>query len=206
MRLTDYNASLPRSFTHQRELARHEELALLLAACGRGDAASFERLHKLVAPRLLRFTLRMHTPYEFAEDVVQESLIAIWRQSAHYDADLSSPMTWMIAIARNKAYDAFRANRVRFCASEDACEEQDNEDASAPSPCSFVEQQQTSTEIRRCLGRLMADRRVAIELAYLQDLTHQEVALQLGKPLGTVKTWIRRGMEDMRREMRLALF
>lgn len=201
MRLIACNASLPRSSSHSRELARHDQLAQLLIASGRGDPDAFAHLHKLVAPRLLRFTLRMHAPYEFAEDVVQETLIAIWRQCATYDARLSSPMTWMIAIARNKAFDAFRANRVRFNASDEVCHEQDNEDANAPSPCSDLERKQASAQIRRSLGKLMAEQRGAIEMAYLQELTHLEVALQCGKPLGTIKTWIRRGMEDMRHQM-----
>lgn len=201
MRLTACSASLPRSRAAVRELPRQDQLVQLLTASGRGDAAAFARLHKLVAPRLLRFTLRMHAPYEFAEDVVQESLIAIWRQSATYDPDLASPMTWMVAITRNKAFDAFRANRVRFNASEDVCVEQDNEDATAPSPCCGVEQRQAFDEIRRCLGKLVAEQRGVIEMAYLQELTHVEVAAECGKPLGTIKTWIRRGMDDMRRHM-----
>lgn len=201
MRLTTANASLPRAFAPIALRGSDDELSLLLLQCGRGDDLAFRRLHQLVVPRLMRFALQLRTRHDFAEDVLQESMIAIWRQSASYNPGLASPMTWMITIVRHKAFDAFRASKIRFGASDEPGADDESADESAPSPCMSLELLQSTADIKRCLARLVAMQRVAIELAYLHEMTHHEVALVLGKPLGTVKTWIRRGVIELRREM-----
>lgn len=201
MRLNTYNASLPRAFAPIAVRARTDELSLLLSECGRGDAISFRCLHRLVAPRLMRYALQLRMTREFAEDVVQESMIAIWRQSASYNPVLASPMTWMIAIVRNKAFDAFRASRVRSCPADASLSGAMEEDDCEPPPCKWLEMRQSTAQMARCLACLRPAQREAIELAFLQELTHHEVAAFLGEPLGTVKTWIRRGMVDLRRHM-----
>ncbi len=111
-------------------------------------------------------------------------------------------MTWMLAIVRHKATDAYRAHRVRLSACDDSGLDEDAAWDSAPSPCVQMELQQASQQLRRCMATLVEPRRAAIELAFLHGLTHDEVASRLDKPLGTVKTWIRRGVVDLRRQMR----
>jgi RNA polymerase sigma-70 factor, ECF subfamily len=177
------------------------ELAALLMACGSGDSHSFARLHNLVTPRLRRCVTRLTNQYDMVDDIVQESLIAIWRQASTYEPHYASPMTWMSAIVRHKTFDHFRAQRVRASADDSFFVDSIDDENIAYSPCSLIESRQRAAEVARCLQQLLAAQREAIELAYMQDMTHEEVAEKMRKPLGTVKTWIRRGVLDLRRQM-----
>ncbi|QYF92233.1 RNA polymerase sigma factor [Massilia sp. PAMC28688] len=177
------------------------ELAALLAACARADPRAFAQLYTLVAPRLRRCVMRLTSQHDIVDDIVQESLIAIWRQAHTYEFHHASPMTWMSAIVRHKTFDHFRAQRVRANADDHFFFDCTHEENIAHSPCSLLESRQRTSEVARCLHQLLATQRQAIELAYMQELTHEEVAAKLQKPLGTVKTWIRRGVLDLRRQM-----
>ena len=177
------------------------ELVALLTRCGAGDTVAFARLHQLVTPRLRRYALRLTTQHDIVDDIVQESLIAIWRQAATYEPRCASAMTWMSAIVRHKTFDHFRAQRVRTDADHGFFADRLHEERTACSPCSTLETRQRAAEIARCMQQLLESQRRAIELAYMHDLTHEEVASQMQKPLGTIKTWIRRGVIDLRRQM-----
>lgn len=175
------------------------DLAALLLACGAGNTRAFASLHQRVRPELRRHALRLTLRSDIADDIVQESMIAIWRQSASFDPGLSSPMTWMFAIVRHKTFDHFRAlrTRARLHASwADACA---LDPESAESPCSALESRQRSGQLVHSIDQMFAEQRLALRLVYLHELTHAEAASQMGKPLGSVKTWVRRGMLDLRR-------
>lgn len=177
------------------------QLVDLLIHCGTGDTFAFSRLHQLVTPRLRRYAMRLTSEHDMVDDIVQESLIAIWRQAATYDPRCAGAMTWMSAIVRHKTFDHFRAQRVRTDADHGFFADALHEEATACSPCSMIEVRQRAAEIARCMQQLLDAQRHAIELAYMHDLTHEEVAKEMQKPLGTVKTWIRRGVIDLRRQM-----
>ena len=153
----------------------------------------------------MSFAWRIVKSRDAAEDVLQESFIAIWRDAARFDGARSAPMTWMMTIVRNKAIDFLRANiqreRLTDVSQYDlpgACP-----DPSA-GPCEIVELEQRSRQIRDGLTTLSTLPRQAIELAFYHDMTHGEVALQMTIPLGTVKTWIRRGCLQIRTQMERA--
>ncbi len=177
------------------------DLASLLTECGLGDTAALARLHRLVTPRLRRYAMRLTSQHDIVDDIVQESIIAIWRQAATYEPRFAGPMTWMSAIVRHKTFDHFRAQRVRTEADCGFFADSQYWETVASSPCSAIETRQRADEIALCMQRLHEVRRTAIELAYMQDLTHEEVAEKMAKPLGTIKTWIRRGVLDLRRQM-----
>lgn len=180
---------------------QRSELSAVLHDCGAGNAAAFIRLHKLVAMRLRRYAMRLTNQHDIVDDIVQESLLAIWRQAAGYEAHLASPMTWMCAIVRHKMFDHFRSQRVRVNADDNFFVDTMYDDNMVNSPCSMLESRQRADEVGRCMQQLLSVQRLAIELAYMHDLTHEEVANKMQKPLGTVKTWIRRGVLDLRRQM-----
>lgn len=182
------------------------ELVGLLTRCGTGDTFAFARLHQLVTPRLRRYAMRLTSQHDTVDDIVQETLIAIWRQAATYDPRCASAMTWMSAIVRHKTFDHFRAQRVRTDADHGFFADGLHEESTACSPCSMIEMRQRAAEIARCMQHLLDAQRHAIELAYMHDLTHEEVAKHMQKPLGTIKTWIRRGVIDLRRQMSAGVF
>lgn len=176
-------------------------LANLLLQCGAGTTNAFSQLHRLAAPGLRRYASRLTSQQDIIDDIVQDSMIAIWRQAASYAPQLAGPMTWMHAIVRHKTFDYFRAQRVRQSADTHFVTDRMHDEVTTGSPCSLIEMRQRSDEIARCLDQLIDAQRLAIELAYMQDLTHEEVAQTMQRPLGTVKTWIRRGVLDLRRQM-----
>jgi RNA polymerase sigma factor (sigma-70 family) len=182
----------------QSQVQNDVELAALLAATALGDQAAFVRLHRIATPRLFGWAHRFRSQRDSADDIVQESLIAIWRQAGHYDGALGSPLSWMAAIVRHKAVDAFRRGHcsARSIALRD-CSWFDGT-ATARSPCDAIELRQGSAALLRRMGRLAGAQRSAIAMVYLSEPSHAEAALQLGVPLGTVKTWVRRGLVSLR--------
>lgn len=185
-------------------MTQDDHLCELLWESGTGNIAAFAHLHRIVLPRLRRYATRLAPRGDLADDIVQESMMAIWRQAASFDVHHAGPMTWMMAIVRHKAYDHFRAYRVRMDADLSYARERMHDDMLMLSPCSLLEERQRAAELARCLARLLDARRWAIELAYMQELTHEEVAASMSKPLGTIKSWIRRGMLDLRRHIATA--
>lgn len=179
--------------------AHPDKLHDLLRRVSDGDSAAFRDLHASSARRLLPFALRIVRSRDLAEEVLQESFIAIWRDAARFDGARSAPMTWMITIVRNKAIDYVRANALR-----ERMTDADLYDASAgfldPSagPCELVELGQRRRDIEVGLTLLEIRAREAIELAFFEELSHGEVASRMTIPLGTVKTWIRRGCKQIR--------
>ena len=172
---------------------------LLLRQIALGDGHALRRLHEQTARRLLPFALRIVGSRDVADEVLQESFIAIWRDALRYDCTRAAPMTWMIAIVRNKAIDSLRANALRerltdHDALPNCCDP-------ALGPCEIAELGQRARLVRDGLRRLDAMPRRAIELAYFEDLTHGEVARRMIIPLGSAKTLIRRGCLQMRRQL-----
>lgn len=176
-------------------------LADLLCRAGQGDAAAFRRLHGLVGGILSAYALRFVRKQELAEEVIQESLIAIWREAARFNPALSAPLTWMTRIVRNKAIDFIRAADTRQSEFDEAVFLAVHDPAIGP--CEILEMREQNLRIRRGLAKLDGRQREAIELAFFQDMSHIEVAQAMTIPLGTVKTWIRRGCQQLRRDMTL---
>ncbi len=175
--------------------AHPDPLLALLRRAGAGDEAAFHALHCVAAKRLLAFAARIVTSKDAAEDVLQESFIAIWRDAARFDGARAAPMTWMMTIVRNKAIDWLRANALREgLAGGDGVEPPDP----SAGPCEMAERDQRSRQVQAGLTLLAALPRQAIELAFFHEMTHQQVAAEMTIPLGTVKTWIRRGCRQMR--------
>ncbi len=166
---------------------------------GSGERAAFRDLHGLSYRRLLPFAKRIVKSKDIAEEVLQESFIAIWRDAGRFDIARAAPMTWMITIVRNKAIDSLRANALRERLTDSAPHDLTPPGLDpAAGPCEAAELAQRSRQIRHGLSMLAIRPRQAIELAYFQDMTHDEVALEMTIPLGTVKTWIRRGCQQIR--------
>ena len=177
-----------------------DPLETLLGRVAIGDRQALRAVYELSAAKLFGLALRITGKRDLAEDVVQESFVSIWHHACDYRPQLAAPMTWMTTIVRNRALDALRrtaAARLASATPLDDAPESDLADATA-GPAELAQASQQARALNRCLQRLEHGQRQAIVLAYLQDMSHSELAERMHAPLGTVKSWIRRGLERLR--------
>lgn len=176
------------------------QLKTWLAATARKDGDAFRQLYDATSSKLFGFALRILVKRELAEEVLQESFVSIWNNAASYQAGLAAPMTWMTTIVRNKAYDALRRidGAVEIDADNFDKEVMDALESVDPTPIEALQISDESKALARCFAKLESLHRQAIALAFYHDLSHSEVAEQLALPIGTVKTWVRRGLEKLR--------
>ncbi|WP_421525568.1 RNA polymerase sigma factor [Pseudomonas yamanorum] len=172
-----------------------DQLRQLLAQCSLGNRQAFETLYRSVAPRLHGVALRFMGRPDLAEDVLQESFVRIWFNASRYEAHLSAPLTWMINITRNLAIDQLRKHREQPLADG----QQDAMADESPSAHELLDSEREAHALNRCLDSLEGMQRQSITVAYFQGLSCSELADHLAAPLGSVKSWIRRGMERLRR-------
>ncbi|MCM2364036.1 sigma-70 family RNA polymerase sigma factor [Pseudomonas sp. SR18] len=172
-----------------------DPLRPLLAQCALGNRQAFETLYRTVSPRLHGVAMRFMGRQDLAEEVLQEAFIRIWYNASRYEAHLAAPMTWMINITRNLAIDQLRKRREQPLADgqEDALLDE------SPSAHDLLDSERDARALNRCLDTLDGMQRQSITAAYFQGLSCSELAEHLAAPLGSVKSWIRRGMERLRR-------
>jgi RNA polymerase sigma-70 factor (ECF subfamily) len=183
------------------------ELATLLSRVALGDRVAFDTLYRNTSAHLLGVILRIQSNRAQAEDVLQEVYINVWRAAQSFNPALSQPTTWLVSIARHRAIDSLRRKQtdVQTISSTVAGPDEDTDHDlldqiadTAPGP---QEQLETATQVRaleHCMGGLSAEQKSSLALAYYQGLSHAEVADHMGQPLGTVKSWVRRGMQALK--------
>ena len=161
---------------------------------------AFRALYDLTAAKLFGLALRVVRNRDWAEDVLQEAFLHAWRVADTYRSTLSPPLAWLGMIVRSRALDFLRRrNSERADAAleiDGAIEETVAGDA--PNPMDTHQASEAAWALHECLRKLEARQREVVSLAYLRDLSHSELATQLKLPLGTVKTWIRRGLDQLR--------
>ncbi len=183
-------------------------LQTLIVQASEGDHAAFSLIYARTHTHLFGVAIRILGQGQAAEDALQEAFVSIWKNVGHYRSEMGGqviqPMTWLIAIVRNKALDAFRARARRresaFTEPDDIDDADDLQASSnqAPSAMQLFEQATDSLRIGACMQALDGSHRQSLALAYYQGLSHAEVAAQTGAPLGSVKAWIRRGLDKLR--------
>lgn len=171
--------------------------AQLLARCALGDERALERLYRLTAPRLFALAMRLLKRRDWAEDVLQDCFLAVWRHAGDYRSERGEALAWMAAILRNRALDWLR--RAEVPTPDDGMDALELQSDENPGPEEQTLSSAAARALEECLARLHSRQRQAIAFAYYQGLTHEELAQRLGEPLGTIKTWIRRGLEQLRR-------
>lgn len=179
-------------------------LLLRTAARDEGSAEAFERLYKACAPVLFGVAKHVLGRSELAEEVLHDSFAKIWQAADTFDSLATQPVAWMVAIVRNRAIDTRSSHDVSRVESyhEGALEHPDGtldrlfewgEGAEETE-----DKRRAFRRLRECLAGLQAVERQALVLAYDRCLSHAELAAHFSKPLGTVKSWIRRGMFNLR--------
>ena len=176
------------------------QLIVLLDRIGQQDEAALKALYDQCAPKLLGLALRVVRQREWAEDVLQEAFLTVWRSAGDYRASLSPPLAWLGLIVRSRGLDLLRrraADRSHVTQELDDVLT-DTLEGDSPNPMDTAQASEQAWALHQCLGRLDNKQREVVSLAYVRDLSHSELAEQLSLPLGTVKTWIRRGLDQLR--------
>ncbi len=171
------------------------QLPDLLARCASADGAALERLYELISPTLFACLLRMLRRPSIAEEVLQDVFVTIWQRAEQFRADRGRPMPWLIAIARYQAIDLLRRERGAPTLVADM-------PMPVPEPAvpdeNILLARPNVALLERCLGLLSMQQRRCVELAFVGGNSHERIAQLTGSPLGTVKSWIRRGLQSLR--------
>ncbi len=180
--------------------ARSQRLAEALARTALGDRAAFRHVYDQTRAHLFGVILRIQTDRSRAEDVLQEVYVNVWRAASGFDAAKAQPLTWLTAIARNRAIDSLR--RIQAApATVSLSPDDDDEDApmhdiasTDDEPLQLLQRAGQARAVAGCIGELAAPQQQSLALAFYQGLSHAEVAEQMAQPLGTVKSWVRRAL------------
>jgi RNA polymerase sigma-70 factor, ECF subfamily len=171
------------------------ELVWLLSAVAKGDQSAFEKLYAATRAKLYGVVLRILRRADLADEVMQDTYLRIWRNAGDFDPSIATPITWMVAIARNRALDLVRKKREASLEDEPEAMEMASED---PSPLARHEMTEELRRLLACLGDLEAERRRLVLLAYYSGWSREQLAAKLDTPVNTVKTWLRRSLIQIR--------
>ena len=181
---------------------RGAQLAALLARTALGDQRAFAELYRQTGAHLYAVAVRIVRNGSLAEEILQEAFVSVWHHAGAYEAAKSQPITWLVSIVRNRCLDLLRKREVDTVTLSGA----NDEDAASfdipsegPTPVDLLLAGADARAVRTCVDGLDPGPRQAIALAFFQGLSHGELAAHLREPLGTVKSWVRRGLEKLRR-------
>lgn len=165
----------------------------LLTLVAKGDREAFRSLYRSTAPLLHAVCLRILRDRMSAQDVLQEAYVRIWQNARSFDPDRGAAMAWLVTITRRLAINEIRRRKSAPTAMEEVADQVElvaaEHSTGGPS---------ASPKLVRCLQRLNEDHRKALLLAYVHGFSHHELAERLKRPLGTVKSWVRRGLLALR--------
>src|SRR5271167_650623 len=171
------------------------ELVWLLGAVAQGDEAAFERLYAATRAKLYGVLLRILGRPALAEEVMQETYLKVWKMAAQFDPAIASPITWMVAMARNRAIDIVRKRGdVSIEEEPEALEVA----AEAPPPLARREMNEELKRLLACLGKLDPEKQRIVLLAYYSGWSRDQLAQKLDIPVNTIKTWLRRSLLEIR--------
>jgi RNA polymerase sigma-70 factor (ECF subfamily) len=173
--------------------AHADDTALLLQRCAGGDRRAFRTLYDRWGSRLHGITLRITRQSSLAADATQEAFVQIWQQAYRFDPSRGSAEAFLVSLARYRALDLVRRQSREVPGYEPAEREDET-----PDVLSRLVATAEGAALHRCLDRLDAERRRLVVLAFVEGLSHSELAERLLVPLGTVKSWIRRSLLSLR--------
>ena len=180
-----------------KQLERNARLMELLARTALVDQRAFAELYRMTSAHLYAVALRILRDAGAAEEVLQESFVNVWHHAGSYVAAKSQPLTWLTSIVRNRCLDQLRRREVETVTMDDE-EEGLAIAAEDPTPLEMLLSSADARAVGACVEALEQGQKQAIALAFFQGLSHSELAHHLREPLGTVKSWIRRGLERLR--------
>jgi RNA polymerase sigma factor (sigma-70 family) len=175
--------------------AERDELNLLLQQAGRNDQKAFAELYKRTSSKLFGVCLRMLRDRAEAEEVLQETYTTVWRRAASFDVAKASAITWLVTLSRNKAIDRLRQHREELM--DDPARMEDTAD-DQPTPAADAETSQEYGRLQNCLDELEPQQQSSVREAFFTGATYNELATRSKVPLGTMKSWIRRSLMQLR--------
>ena len=161
------------------------------------DRGGWPRLYDATAPQLLGVIHRLVRRRDLAEEILHDVFLRVWERAASYAPERGAAMAWLVSVARHAALDTLR-RRQREVALDEVPGYGDTEDPD-PDPYQRMIRTAEGRALAECLDQLETEQRYCIVLAYHEGLTHEELAARLARPLGTVKSWVRRGLQRLRR-------
>ena len=167
-----------------------QEIADLIARCALRDRAAFRSLYERTSAKLFGVTLRILRNRSEAEEAIQEVYVKVWQRADRYVPGNTSPISWLVAVARNHSLDILRARRPQSDDIDAALEIPD----SGPSPEQATQDSEEKSRIEHCLATLEPDRADAVRGAYLDGYSYEELAERHAVPLNTMRTWLRRSL------------
>lgn len=178
----------------ESEVTREE----LIARCANGEHAALRELYDRTAPQLFGVLTRILMREDLAQEALQDVFVRVWRNAASFRASKGSAFTWMISIARYRALD-IRRNRSHEVSIGDATDDLAMDaEISNTDPVEATQLDADVQRLRNCLDELSVMQRNSVSLAYLNGLTHPEISTVLDAPIGTVKSWVRRGLASLK--------
>jgi RNA polymerase sigma-70 factor, ECF subfamily len=171
------------------------ELVWLLGAVAKGDEAAFERLYSATRAKLYGVLLRILGRPALADEVMQETYFKVWKMADQFDPQVASPITWMVAMARNRAIDIVRKRGDLSIEDEPEALEVA---AETPAPLARREMAEELKRLLSCLGKLDPEKQRIVLLAYYSGWSRDQLAEKLDIPVNTIKTWLRRSLLEIR--------
>ncbi|MPW21844.1 sigma-70 family RNA polymerase sigma factor [Paraburkholderia sp. CNPSo 3157] len=178
----------------ESDTSRRDRLNRILLRVARGDQAAFAELYRLTSSKLFGVCVRMLRDRGEAEDMLQEVYTTVWRRADTFDPSRASAITWLVTLARNRTIDRLRQHREAQL--DDAADPDIVDDQ--PSPAAIAERSQERRRLERCLEALGEQQRKAVREAFFSGVTYSELAGRASVPLGTMKSWIRRSLMQLK--------
>jgi RNA polymerase sigma-70 factor (ECF subfamily) len=167
-----------------------------LIAVAAGDRDALAVLYGQTSPRLMAVLLRLLRRRELAEDLLHDVYLRVWDRAGTFDPKRGSATGWLLAIARNVALDHCRRQRHQVLGADDRIDPTDG--ASPPDPAALADASEAARALQACMERLEPEPRRCLTLAYYEGLTYDELARTLDRPVGTIKSWVRRSLDRLR--------
>lgn len=182
------------------DVSLHKELLLRV---GRGESVAFGQLYDLLSKPLYALAYRILNNKEEVEEVIQDVFVVIWNRAADYDARLSRPFSWMIVITRRLCWNKLRSKgrQLRKISALESERHADVNPKAEKEPGEHMEKLELSAHMRERISAFPELQRKCLESAIYDGFTHEEISVMLDIPLGTVKTWIRRGILRLKSEL-----
>ncbi len=178
-----------------------ETLFALLSATALGNKNAFSQLYQSTSSQLYGVSLKLLGRKDLAEEALQDAFVKIWHNAAEYQYGKGKVLTWMTSIVRYRALDLIRHHKIRK--EESLLDEHTDliyeEDKSTSTQSISSHYDLPTDKLNYCIDQLGSDQKQAIHLAYVRGLSHHEVVRHLSLPLGTIKSWIRRGLQQLQR-------
>lgn len=184
----------------QTPLDKTRVLMDLLHGCAQGQQSSFQKLYQLTSPQLFAILVRILKRRDWAEEALQDAFLSVWRNAASYTAQKGAPLAWLVSICRYRALDMLRREHreVHLDPPDGGNDKDALEGFADESETGELISHAEARALKRCLDALNEGQRNSLRLAYFDGCSHEEIADVLRAPLGTVKSWVRRGLQGLK--------